>query len=113
MKKVVTYVAPLLVLAGLVGYASAARADDSSNTHTFSGTVSRVDAKTMTFALATPHSGIVMVKADGDTQFTDKDGSIRHWSDLSAGDKLKIKGDFSDSASSVDNVNQVIFRSDK
>jgi len=113
MKKVVTYVAPLLVLAGLVGYASSARADSGSDTHTFRGTVSNVDSKTMTFTLATPHSGNVLVKVDGDTQFTDKDHSVRHWSDLSAGDRLKIKGDFSDTASSVDNVNQVIFRSDK
>jgi hypothetical protein len=113
MKKVVTYVAPLLVLAGLIGYGSAARADDGSDTHTFRGTVSGFDKSAMTFTLATPHSGNVWVKVDSDTQYTDRDGSIRHFSDLSNGDRLKIKGDFSDTAKSVDNVDQLIFRSDK
>jgi hypothetical protein len=67
----------------------------------------------MTFTLETPHSGNVVVAINGDTQFTDKDGSVRHFSDLSNGDRLKIKGNFSDSATSVDNVDQVRFNSDK
>lgn len=112
MRKVIAYVAPLLVLVGLVGYASAARADDSSDTHSFRGTVSSVNASAMTFMLATPHSGNVLVSINGDTQFTDKDGSVRHFSDLASGKTLKIKGDFSDTATSVDNVSQVIFNHD-
>lgn len=110
MKKVAIYVAPLLILAGLVGYTSAARADEEN--HTFSGTVSGFDKSAMTFTLMTPHSGNVWVKLDSDTQYTDRDHSIRHFSDLNDGDRLKIKGDFSDSATSVDDVDQVVFRSD-
>lgn len=109
MSKLATFVASALVLIGLAGFTAVARADD---THTFRGTVASFNPAAMTFTLVTPHSGNVMVKLDGDTQYTDRDGSVRHFSDLNNGDNLKIKGDFSDSATSVDNVNQVIFRSD-
>jgi hypothetical protein len=109
MKKIATLVASFLAMVGLIGFVGVASADDS---HTFSGTLESLNSANGTFTLETAHSGNIMVTVNGDTQFTDRDGSTRHWSDLMNGEWVKIKGDFSDTANSVDNVDQLILHSD-
>jgi len=107
MRKLALYVAPFLVLVGLVAFSSAASAD----THIFTGTVMNPDPATQSFWLVTDHSGSIQVFV-ADHDITDKDGSTRHFSDLTNGVTVKVTGDYQPADMSLTNLDRISIRSD-
>ncbi len=79
---------------------------------TFRGTVMNINQANRTFTFVSDHMGTFKVALGKNDPITDTDGSTRHLSDITNGEKVKVSGNFSNHDNMFESVSRVTIQHD-